>query len=349
MSSAPLVAMIAIFLVAMRPPLGFARDGVRPSCGEKTYLLFSVAVSSSAWPVCSAKAAMSPTEPGSVATTLSTWPGPMSASDFFVFTIGSGQDRPEASNSLSKFMHVSKWSAALAQMRHARAAVPALTLASFARADVYSRNGGCWIAHTGSTGCRGSAMNVRSAATSSASGHRPTCASALAWCRIAGDVQGVGRYERAHPTRDAGAQRQGRGPAGQPPASCRRLAHAAWPQAAFETKTVADAVKALGGSAPVASGDVTITGPDIAENGAVVPVGASRPRAGREAAAAAGGEEPERAGGGVRRHRRGRSPTFKTRVKMAQTSNVYAVAMMADGRVLFAAKEIKVTLGGCGG
>jgi sulfur-oxidizing protein SoxY len=40
---------------------------------------------------------------------------------------------------------------------------------------------------------------------------------------------------------------------------------------------------------------------------------------------------------------------FSTRVKMGQSSNVYAVAMMADGKVLFAQKEVKVTLGGCGG
>ena len=38
-----------------------------------------------------------------------------------------------------------------------------------------------------------------------------------------------------------------------------------------------------------------------------------------------------------------------TRVKMAQTSNVYAVALTADGKALFARKEVKVTLGGCGG
>ena len=41
--------------------------------------------------------------------------------------------------------------------------------------------------------------------------------------------------------------------------------------------------------------------------------------------------------------------SFSTRVKMGQSSNVYAVAMMADGKVLYAVKEIKVTLGGCGG
>jgi len=40
---------------------------------------------------------------------------------------------------------------------------------------------------------------------------------------------------------------------------------------------------------------------------------------------------------------------FSTRVKMGQSSNVMAVALMADGKVLFAQKEVKVTLGGCGG
>ena len=42
-------------------------------------------------------------------------------------------------------------------------------------------------------------------------------------------------------------------------------------------------------------------------------------------------------------------PSFTTRVKMGQSSNVLAVALMADGRVLYAQKEVKVTLGGCGG
>ena len=42
-------------------------------------------------------------------------------------------------------------------------------------------------------------------------------------------------------------------------------------------------------------------------------------------------------------------PSFNVRVKMGQSSNVMAVAVMGDGRVLFAQKEVKVTLGGCGG
>ena len=56
--------------------------------------------------------------------------------------------------------------------------------------------------------------------------------------------------------------------------------HAAWSKDAFDAKTLADTVKALGGTAPVQSTEVTITGPDIAENGAVVPVGASTALAG---------------------------------------------------------------------
>jgi len=61
-------------------------------------------------PVSSANAAMSQTEPGSVATTRRTWPVAMSRSDFLVLTMGIGQLRPEASNSLSKCMAVS-WGA----------------------------------------------------------------------------------------------------------------------------------------------------------------------------------------------------------------------------------------------
>ena len=126
------------------------------------------------------------------------------------------------------------------------------------------------------------------------------------------------------------------------------LAHAAWPQAAFDTKSVADAVKALGGSAPVASGDVTVTGPDIAENGAVVPVGASTTLAGAKRLLLLVEKNPN-ALAAVFDLTDAVEPNILTRVKMAQTSNVYAVAMMADGRALFASKEIKVTLGGCGG
>ena len=123
---------------------------------------------------------------------------------------------------------------------------------------------------------------------------------------------------------------------------------AAWSQAAFEAKTVADAVKALGGGAPVESKDVTITGPDIAENGAVVPVGCATALPGVKRMLLLVEKNPN-ALAAVFDVTDAVETNFSTRVKMGQTSNVIAVAMMGDGKVLFAQKEIKVTLGGCGG
>jgi len=125
-------------------------------------------------------------------------------------------------------------------------------------------------------------------------------------------------------------------------------AQAAWPQAAFEAKTMADAVKALGGGAPTESKDVTITGPDIAENGAVVPVGAACSAAGVKRLLLLVEKNPS-ALAAVFDVTDAVDANIATRVKMGQSSNVFAVAMMADGKVLYAAKEIKVTLGGCGG
>jgi sulfur-oxidizing protein SoxY len=125
-------------------------------------------------------------------------------------------------------------------------------------------------------------------------------------------------------------------------------AHAAWSAAAFDAKTLADATKALGGAAPVESKDVTITGPDIAENGAVVPVGCSTTLAGAKRLLILVEKNPNVLAA-VFEVSDAVDASFNTRVKMGQSSNVYAVAMMGDGRVLYAGKEIKVTLGGCGG
>jgi sulfur-oxidizing protein SoxY len=125
-------------------------------------------------------------------------------------------------------------------------------------------------------------------------------------------------------------------------------AQAAWTQAAFEAKTLAEAVKALGGGAPAASKDVTITGPDIAENGAVVPVGCASAAPGVKRLLLLVEKNPSVLAA-VFDVSDAVEGNFSTRVKMGQSSNVYAVAMMADGKVLYAAKEIKVTLGGCGG
>ena len=122
----------------------------------------------------------------------------------------------------------------------------------------------------------------------------------------------------------------------------------AWNKAAFDAKSMADLMKALGASAPVESKDVTLTAPDIAENGAVVPLGVSTSLAGvtkllvlveKNPSVLAASFDPTDAV----------EANFSTRVKMGQSSDVYAVALTADGKVLFAKKEVKVTLGGCGG
>jgi len=118
--------------------------------------------------------------------------------------------------------------------------------------------------------------------------------------------------------------------------------------AAFDAKTMADLLKALGGAAPVESKDVTITGPDIAENGAVVPVGAATSLPGVKRMLLLVEKNPAMLSA-MFDVSDAVEANFSTRVKMGQSSNVFAVAMMADGKVLYAAKEVKVTLGGCGG
>lgn len=121
-----------------------------------------------------------------------------------------------------------------------------------------------------------------------------------------------------------------------------------WSKEAFAAKSMGDAVKGLGGGAPVASQDIALTGPDIAENGAVVPVGASTALAGVRRLAILVEKNPSVLAA-VFDVSDAVDANVVTRVKMGQSSNVFAVALMADGRVLFAQKEIKVTLGGCGG
>jgi sulfur-oxidizing protein SoxY len=127
-----------------------------------------------------------------------------------------------------------------------------------------------------------------------------------------------------------------------------QAAQAAWSQAAFDAKTMGDLMKALGTSGPSESKDVTITGPDIAENGAVVPVGASTTLAGAKRIALLVEKNPAMLAA-IFDITEAVEPNLSTRVKMGQSSNVIAVVITADNKVLFAQKEIKVTLGGCGG
>jgi len=121
-----------------------------------------------------------------------------------------------------------------------------------------------------------------------------------------------------------------------------------WNKAAFETKSMDETVKALGGSTPAQSKDITfISTPDIAENGAVVPVGVTSAIPKTESIAILVEKNPNMLTATFDIPP-GTEPSVTTRVKMGQSSNVYAL-VKADGKYYVASKEIKVTLGGCGG
>ena len=126
------------------------------------------------------------------------------------------------------------------------------------------------------------------------------------------------------------------------------LAQAAWNKAAFDTKSLDDTMKALGGGAPAQSKDIAfVSTPDIAENGAVVPIGIASSIPKTESIAVLVEKNPNMLAA-VFDIPPGTDPAITTRIKMGQSSNVFAL-VKADGKYYVASKEIKVTLGGCGG
>lgn len=120
-----------------------------------------------------------------------------------------------------------------------------------------------------------------------------------------------------------------------------------WNKAAFEVKTVPEAFKALGAGTPANSADILMKAPDIAENGAVVPIGIESKIPGTESIAVLIEKNPNPLAAAFDIPA-GTETTVTTRVKMGETSNVYAL-VKANGKYFVAKKEIKVTLGGCGG
>ena len=125
------------------------------------------------------------------------------------------------------------------------------------------------------------------------------------------------------------------------------MAQAAWNKAAFESKDMDAALAAVGAGKPAESADISITAPDIAENGAVVPVGVVSKLPKTEYIAIMIEKNPAMLAASFTLPE-GTAADVQTRVKMGQTSNVFAV-VKADGKFYMAKKEVKVTLGGCGG
>lgn len=125
-----------------------------------------------------------------------------------------------------------------------------------------------------------------------------------------------------------------------------QFAHA-FNRRAFEARSVAEAVRAYGAAAPVESKDVTLTAPEIAENGAAVALAMATTLPGVKQMLLLVEKNPNvlvakfDVSDAV-------EPAFSTRAKMAQSSDVVAVAVTADGKAYFTRREVKVTLGGCG-
>ncbi|OQX30560.1 MAG: thiosulfate oxidation carrier protein SoxY [Candidatus Sedimenticola endophacoides] len=123
---------------------------------------------------------------------------------------------------------------------------------------------------------------------------------------------------------------------------------AAWPEAAFKAKKVDEVLTNLMGSSEMSdSAEIKIKAPDIAENGTVVPISVTTTMSGIESIAIVVANNPSplvasfNPGAGA-------EGFVSTRIKMGKTSDVIAV-VKADGKLHSARKEVKVTIGGCGG
>jgi sulfur-oxidizing protein SoxY len=122
---------------------------------------------------------------------------------------------------------------------------------------------------------------------------------------------------------------------------------AAWNKAAFEAKTTADAMKALGVTGAAESKDIQIRAPEIAENGAVVPIDISANIPGATSISVFVEKNPFPYTGTFDVSQ-GALPFVHLRVKIGESSPV-RVVVAAGGKYFTAAKEVKVTIGGCGG
>jgi sulfur-oxidizing protein SoxY len=120
-----------------------------------------------------------------------------------------------------------------------------------------------------------------------------------------------------------------------------------YPEDAFKQKTDADAIKSLYGKTAEPSDKVRLDAPEIAENGAVVPISVSTTLADVTSISLLVSENPNALVASYKIPS-GTVPTVANRIKMAKTSNVIAI-VEAGGKLYSATKEVKVTLGGCGG
>jgi sulfur-oxidizing protein SoxY len=120
-----------------------------------------------------------------------------------------------------------------------------------------------------------------------------------------------------------------------------------WPDEAFKQKGEAEAIKALYGRTAEPSDKVKLDAPEIAENGAVVPISVSTTLDGVTSISFLVADNPNALAASYQIPP-GTIPAVANRLKMAKTSNVTAI-VEAGGKLYSATKEVKVTVGGCGG
>jgi sulfur-oxidizing protein SoxY len=130
-------------------------------------------------------------------------------------------------------------------------------------------------------------------------------------------------------------------------ASAFAAANDKYPEDAFKAKGDADAIKALYGKTAEPSDKVKLDTPEIAENGAVVPISVTTTLADVTSISFLVSENPNALAASYRIPA-GTLPSVANRLKMAKTSNVIAI-VEAGGKLYSATKEVKVTVGGCGG
>ena len=120
-----------------------------------------------------------------------------------------------------------------------------------------------------------------------------------------------------------------------------------YPEDAFKAKSDADAIKSLYGKTAEPSDKVKLDAPEIAENGTVVPISVSTTLADVTSISFLVSENPNALAASYKIPA-GTLPGVANRLKMAKTSNVIAI-VEAGGNLYSATKEVKVTVGGCGG
>jgi sulfur-oxidizing protein SoxY len=130
--------------------------------------------------------------------------------------------------------------------------------------------------------------------------------------------------------------------------SARAADVAGFRRGAFDAHTMAELSAALGLANPAPSADVVLQAPELSEDGAVVPVSVACALPNVQRLLLCVEKNPTLLAA-MFELRAGTEASFATRLKMQQSSPVHALAVLADGRVLSASREVRVTVGGCVG